>query len=173
MHKRDPSITPGKVRYITVSKKKNPGNLAVFFSKACPYQQQRNHKRDNNHRCIPRTQDQWCKQRFQEPAPEPDSLDSRWCRDGDEQATSGNFRQFVLSIPNPEFENKKLWIQNNDILIKFVWIRLINFDILVRSRFCISFQQTGFGFNIHSVCLQPHGFRIRILKSRSGFGLIN
>ena len=24
----------------------------------------------------------------------------------------------------------------------------------------------------HSVCLQPHGFRIRILKSRSGFGLI-
>ena len=38
------------------------------------------------------------------------------------------------------------------------------------NNFCIYFLETGFGFN--TVWSHPHGFRIQILKSRSGFGLL-
>ena len=82
--------------------------------------------------------------------------------DGDGQVsveTSDNlFQQFTI-------HNKKLVKQQHDILIK-----LMNSDIWIktRSRFCIRNRIPI----QHSVCLQPHVFRIRILKSRSGFGLI-
>ena len=68
---------------------------------------------------------------------------------------------------------------------------MINSEVWLktRSRFCIGFQESKRRFDDimtlllrrvstmririqDSVCLQPLGFRIRILKSRSGFGLI-
>ena len=113
--------------------------------------------------------------------PNPDSWDQPWSRihwiqDGGRRwaSVSGNFRQFVLAIHNPQFHNKNLMKQHNDILMKFVRIALINSDIWIkpRSRFCICFQETGFGFNILFVYNLLDVFRIRILKSRSGFGLI-
>ena len=45
--------------------------------------------------------------------------------DADGQVSGENFRQFVLAFHNPQFHNKKLVKQHNDILIKFVRIKLI------------------------------------------------
>ena len=52
--------------------------------------------------------------------------------DADGQVSGGNFRQFVLAFHNPQFHNKKLVKQHNDILIKFVRIKLINSDISIK-----------------------------------------
>ena len=83
--------------------------------------------------------------------------------DADGQVSGGNFRQFVLSFHNPQFHNKKLVKQHNDILIKFVRIKLINNDIWIknRSRFYICFRETGFRFNIL--------FVYNLMVSESGF----
>ena len=97
-----------------------------------------------------------------------------WIQDGRRwwASVSGNFRHFVLLINNPHYDNKKLWKQNNDMLIKFVWIKLIHYDILIkaRSKCCICFRETGFGFII--LFVYNLIFRIRILKSGFCFGLI-
>ena len=61
--------------------------------------------------------------------------------------TSDNlFKRFIVHNVTINYLRK----QNNDILIKFVRIKLINSDIWIktRSRFCICFQETGFGFHI-------------------------
>ena len=76
-----------------------------------------------------------------------------WIEDGRRRWASVrwvNFRQFVLAIDNQQFDNIKLRKQSINIFIKFVWMKLINSDIWIktRSRFCISFQETGFGFDI-------------------------
>ena len=83
--------------------------------------------------------------------------------DADGQVSGGIFRQFVLAFHNPQFHNKKLVKQHNDILKKIVRIKLINSDIWIknRSRFCICFRETGFGFNIL--------FVYNLMVSESGF----
>ena len=57
----------------------------------------------------------------------------------------GRFIGFKLADGDDKVSVKtsdNLFYQNNDILIKFVWMKLINFDILIatRSRFCICFS---------------------------------
>ena len=83
--------------------------------------------------------------------------------DADGQVSGGIFRQFVLAFHNPQFHNKKLVKQHNDILKKIVRIKLINSDIWIknRSRFCICFRETGFGFIIL--------FVYNLMVSESGF----
>ena len=75
-----------------------------------------------------------------------------WLQDGERRwaSVSGIFRQFVLSIQNPKYDNKTPRKVKYEILIKFVWIRLINSDILMktRSRFCICFQETEMAFGL-------------------------
>ena len=63
------------------------------------------------------------------PAPEADWLDSRW-------RTPVSKCQWKLraicSIHNPYLTIKRLWKRNNYILIKYVWIKLIHSNILIK-----------------------------------------